>query len=451
MPSNYQFIVSPEGQSIQTAHMRQPAIIVSSKPSTWGSCRIITPNLTKAYSLAYEKANFFSFTADMQSSVDFFALALEIKSLKPSALIFIDHFPHPMRLIKALDALNAIPQKSPIIFHVYGDFTLYPSEWLNIESFLKGRPVLFVAASSRSRSLISKFVGKNNKITSRCPFPVSTGQYFYDLTVRNEERTRLQLEQDDFLLVYAGRISLQKNVNDVIKCFYELAEKNSKLKLIIAGNYDDIGAPFFGIRGKLGEIRKEMLELIERGNESLGRVAVTYVGSLNSKELVRLYNAADLYTSLSTYHDEDYGMAPVEALFCGCPALLSSWGGYADFDIGDNNCKTVAVKASSKGLEINVKSYLRELSAFIEKSKLDLENRDKRSEAYSQIFSIEYVVNVVSKYVDMSMPEFKGFTKLSRVYEKRFLEYRHGAPLYPEGPRKKELYYEIYSSYLGDT
>ena len=49
------------------------------------------------------------------------------------------------------------------------------------------------------------------------------------------------------------------------------------------------------------------------------------------EDLKTIYNACDCFVSLSTYHDEDYGMSVIEALSCGLPLVLSDWAGYSGF------------------------------------------------------------------------------------------------------------------------
>ena len=54
------------------------------------------------------------------------------------------------------------------------------------------------------------------------------------------------------------------------------------------------------------------------------------LGSLDTRRLRELYNAADVAVSLTLNPDENFGMAQVEAVACGTPVVGAAWGGLND-------------------------------------------------------------------------------------------------------------------------
>ena len=48
---------------------------------------------------------------------------------------------------------------------------------------------------------------------------------------------------------------------------------------------------------------------------------------LHFEEIERL---VDVFVSLSVHQDENFGYAPIEAMACGVPAVVTDWGGYRD-------------------------------------------------------------------------------------------------------------------------
>src|SRR4051812_1960983 len=110
----------------------RPAIIASKDRAQWMSCRIITPNLIKAYrALLGDDADYFSFTLAMMESerslgaTSVWKLADEIHAARPDRLIFVDHQPHPYVLLKALAARYGSKALPPIYVHIFGDFSLF--------------------------------------------------------------------------------------------------------------------------------------------------------------------------------------------------------------------------------------------------------------------------------------------------------------------------------------
>lgn len=426
---------------------KKSAIVVSFKPSKWGSCQIITPNLQKAVCDALEGHHtLFGYTGD-DTSVDILKTARQILKSSPDKIIFIDHVPHPLPLLQALSFLNNERPLPPLIFHVYGDFTLYPSQWISCEKILKRTKVHFICASHRQELLVSGFL-KTKTTTSVCPFPVDPSQYYFSEELRRHGRKVWGLADDEFALLYTGRISAQKNVLRLTREVEKAMKENPKLHFFLAGNFDNISAPFFGHRSPVGEYLKQWLNQLNSIDQSI-RSRIHYLGQVGSKELLQYYNAADLFLSLSTHHDEDYGMSPIEGLFCGCPAMLSSWGGYASFNVDKKSVKLIPIKPTATGLQISSQKIQEAIRYFATQSNpLDL--RKSRAQLFLSKFSIGAAQKVLSKtYSSKKLKKFTDFSELFRIYNVRYESYKLGFPLYPEGATNKGLYFKIYRNYMG--
>jgi glycosyltransferase involved in cell wall biosynthesis len=80
------------------------------------------------------------------------------------------------------------------------------------------------------------------------------------------------------------------------------------------------------------------------------------------------YKSADLYLSLSTYHDEDFGMSVAEALMSGLPAILSNWAGYSSFNFSNEFVKFINVKLGNQEPTIEL--------AFAKENLIEMLNKD---------------------------------------------------------------------------
>lgn len=61
--------------------------------------------------------------------------------------------------------------------------------------------------------------------------------------------------------------------------------------------------------------------LIKKANQEIGWEAILYIDYVSDKDLVNLYNGADLFIWLSSY--EGFGLPPLEAMACGTPVITT--------------------------------------------------------------------------------------------------------------------------------
>lgn len=308
-------------------------LIKKKQRSDWVSCQSITENLFQLYHNEYGKSHIKVFTVEPgQNTFELYQVAKEVLKLKPKKIVWLDHQPHPHDLIRIIHGLI---QKSStrldypkLVFHLFGDFTLQAPQWLAIQEIMQDFPVKFFVASHAQKGLVDFFLSPDDRSTI-LPFPVRESAFYFSEIERQEFRDKHQLTDLTPALLYTGRLSRQKNIIELIQNF--LAIKNhlpSGTKLFIAGDFDDLNIPFLGLTGKLGSFQKQWLKDLP----VLNRDEVVYLGNLDSEMLRMAYNGCDLFCSMSTHNDEDYGMSPAEAAMTGLPLLLSRWGGYQSFE-----------------------------------------------------------------------------------------------------------------------
>lgn len=127
--------------------------------------------------------------------------------------------------------------------------------------------------------------------------------------INNKENIEKELKNKYNLkfpfILYVGTLERRKNISTLIKAFYKLKKNSVKHKLVIAG-------------GK-GWKYNEIFETIDK----LGlKNDVIFTGYVPDEDLVKLYNAADLFVYPSLY--EGFGLPPLEAMACGCPVITSN-------------------------------------------------------------------------------------------------------------------------------
>lgn len=106
-------------------------------------------------------------------------------------------------------------------------------------------------------------------------------------------------------ILNVNTLDLRKNINTLLKAFYELKKKGLIYKLIIIG--------------KSGDAYKQIISYIQRFNLSND---VTLMGLIDENDIPYFYSAADLFVFPSLY--EGFGFPVLEAMACGCPVITSN-------------------------------------------------------------------------------------------------------------------------------
>ena len=422
---------------------RPTAVLVLENELKWGSCKSISANLRASYGRVLGHDAVTIGYPKFPNLGDIWAMAVQIRQTNPRKLVFLDHVPHPLPLLRALRAAYRNQRLPDLVFHIYGDFTLYPGPWLAAGEILKGERCTFVCASPRHRRLLAGFLIQPERAIDLFPFPVSTRDYYPDLKLRSAWRKRLGVPPDSQVLLYSGRISLQKNVNLLIDSFAELPRTRESPILLLAGAEDDLDASPFGIRYPAGTYGAEVRQRIERYNQEAGTERIRWLGSVPTNSMNALYNAADALVSLSLHHDEDYGMAVAEAQCTGLPCLLSDWGGFSTFIHEADHGTLIPVTMAKRGLRFSRKALKTKFAAFL--SSASRCDRRKLAEHHRKGFAASAGSAALNQILERVPDRFRGFSGLlSRL---AFAASSETHPTFSRGPGRGSLYEKIYEPY----
>jgi glycosyltransferase involved in cell wall biosynthesis len=114
---------------------------------------------------------------------------------------------------------------------------------------------------------------------------------------------RLDVPQQDVKLLYAGRVSREKNLPILVDAFLELERAGANATLIVAGD---------------GPYREEMQRKL-RGHKAV------FTGFISQEELARMYASADAFVFPST--TDTFGNVVLEAQASGLPVIVTDQGG----------------------------------------------------------------------------------------------------------------------------
>lgn len=142
-----------------------------------------------------------------------------------------------------------------------------------------------------------------------------------------------KIESDDKIVLFLGRITMQKGPEYFIRAAARVLEKYDKVKFVVAGS---------------GDMAMRMIE--EAAHLGIGQ-KVLFTGFLRGKDVERVYQMADCYVMPSV--SEPFGIVALEAIQHDTPAIISKQSGVSEvlshalkvdfWDINDMADKILAV------------------------------------------------------------------------------------------------------------
>jgi glycosyltransferase involved in cell wall biosynthesis len=112
------------------------------------------------------------------------------------------------------------------------------------------------------------------------------------------------------IVLYFGRLTVQKGPDFFIKAAKKVLEVNKNVRFVIAGS---------------GEMLIQLIEL----TVNLGiQDKVMFTGHVKEEQLPNLYAIADVFVLPSV--SEPFGIAPLEAMACGVPVIVSKTSGVSE-------------------------------------------------------------------------------------------------------------------------
>lgn len=156
----------------------------------------------------------------------------------------------------------------------------------------------------------------------------------YDIRIFSKEGSNLRkfwhFDDDDFVVLYAGRLAKEKGINIILDIASKIQRKNDSIKFVFVG-------------------RGPLLNLIKNSSSN----NIFYKGAVPYYDMGNVMRSCDLflYPSLSTkYWVEQFGYSVVEALVCNKPAIVSNSGSLRFF-IKNNQNGSIIPEGSAEALE----------------------------------------------------------------------------------------------------
>jgi len=222
-------------------------------------------------------------------------------------------------LINHLPPIAKVITQDRIIIHLHADIIKPENKkWLDILSNFSGKIVVV-------SSFIKNRIVENLKIDSDQIIVIKNCvsenfSNFKDLSFVGKEKSRFGITNDDFVILFIGRIVEDKGIQHLIKAVYKLKD-TVNIKLIVVGSFGSA----FGNGETIDNFAKETLELAD-----LTDGKVFFTGYVKSSLKRAYFNLADIIV-VPSLCNEAAPLVPIEGMACGLPIITTTQGGIPEY------------------------------------------------------------------------------------------------------------------------
>lgn len=252
----------------------------------------------------------------------------------------------------------------------------------------------------------------------------------YQPLKNNESRQKLRntwgFKQDDFVLVYAGRVTIEKNVHAIIEAVAELTRLGDPVKLVLVGKIEDV--PFREFQMHPVNVEKKIKTLIENAGVS-DRVVIQEWQT--PEKLNEVLNAADAFINLTLHHDENFGLSQIEAMSAGLPVIGTAWGGLKDTIINQEVGFAIDTWITKNGIRFDAPAVIDAIKCLMENTHLrEIQSQRAREHAvanYNNISYREQLTQLIETILHEPMQSTRpSFTPFGSQFHQRFERKRKG-------------------------
>jgi glycosyltransferase involved in cell wall biosynthesis len=177
------------------------------------------------------------------------------------------------------------------------------------------------AAKSVTSSLVKEVVKTSDRLFHPHLPIIPHGIHAHETMPRSkaEARKSLGFSDDNFIFLYFGRLSqnYKANLSSLLQTYAQYAD-TAKTLLVLAG-----GASGTAEIDNIVDLRQLAYELNIHPR-------VRFFSNPSASDKLALFSSADVFASPSNSLQESFGIALLEAMASGLPAVVTDWNGYRD-------------------------------------------------------------------------------------------------------------------------
>lgn len=291
------------------------------------------------------------------------------------------------------------------------------------QPYLKTTDILW-CSSSADRSILELLLDRSRlPVIKQIAYGVKDS-VFVPQQNKQASRSLLGWEQDEFILVYAGRITAEKNIHALYEALYYLNRlSNLTFRLVLVGQITD--APFYEFNLRFSDLDRKLQDLKRKYElEHL----ITHIPWMPQEELNTVFNAADLFVNLTLHHDENYGFSQVEAMSAGLPVVCTAWGGLKDTVADAESGFTCPTWLTSAGVRYHLPQFIHSVYRLAtNRSLLEAQAQAARARVVDRFSQACFARNMLQLIEEISRRSEEqlashqpGFSNFGQRYNERF-------------------------------
>ena len=249
-----------------------------------------------------------------------------------------------------------------------------------------------------------------------------------DSEANKKYRSSLGIKPEDFVLVYTGAVTIEKNVHSTIEAVAELRRLGYPVKFLIVGRIED--TPFSEFRMYPVNVEKKTTKHIETHGISSHVTILDWENDENT--LNNILNASDVFVNLTLHHEQNFSLSQIEAMSAGLPGIVTAWGGLKDTIIHNKVGFSIDTWVTNKGIRFDAPAVLDALKCLIEnKARYTEQSQSARTrsvEIYNGSDYAKHVKRLIEKTLEQpTLVTQPKLTDLGTRLNQRFV--RKGYPL----------------------
>lgn len=325
--------------------------------------------------------------------------------------------------------------KGKTIFKALGGFPRGGQAIREVLPYLYQSDVIWCTCTS-DLEIYSLLVSQDGTQPQGVLLPYSVNTNVYTPLENREKKESLRREwgfgADDFVIVYAGRVTREKNVHSILEAVHELSLLGYPVKLVMVGRIED--APFVEFYMFPTDLEDKIENLIDSLQISENVVMPDWQ---SSEKLNELYNAADAFINLTLHHDENFGLSQIEAMSAELPVIGTAWGGLKDTIVKEVGF-SIDTWVTTHGVRFDAPAVMKAIKCLIENRQLckkkGQHGRKRAIAHYSESLYRENVKQLIETVINRPINETTGtLTPFGHQFNQRFI--RKDIPLkYAKSP-----------------
>jgi len=351
-------------------------------------------------------------------------------------------------ILKSRERIGGHP---PLVGFLMGTMSRGAMELAAFAGNLKSTDML-VGNCTADLEIARKFF--SNVQMRKMPFGVDESVFYpADETERRKIKTELGFNQDDRILLYAGRITIEKNLHTLLRMFSILQDLIPNLHLVVAGEMANV--PFTGMGVYSLSLTATMMKLIRELD--LSTESIHFVGRKSTAQLRNLYAISDVLVNMTLHHDENFGLSQVEAMACGTPVVGTRWGGLKDTILHGETGYHVSTVITGSGVKANWWEAINRIVSLLEDEELLKRFREQSRAHALENFSnnryTEFLESIVNECANNggAKREPIGLTDFAARFWHTCMLRESDRPPFQRGAESFELYKELISPFTGLT